>query len=227
MLNKKVSIALYQAGIIFFVVLILISHPTTSHAEPIEFTFGGTFYWVEGIYDSMLYQWDSVEVGDPWTITFTFESETPPTPRSDDEGVYQSAISYILSFGASNVLSGIDDSGYIRVLNRGTDQVEYYIDMGEGETRSRFGMILHDPSGNALESNALPLSNDIENLMGIDGAYGYLRFDNDMQPFELESWFMDGDVDYFGNPVPEPTTMLLFATGLIGLAGLTRKKLRI
>lgn len=39
-----------------------------------------------------------------------------------------------------------------------------------------------------------------------------------------DDWYSLSEVQAFGAPVPEPATMLLFGTGLIGLAGFRRKK---
>jgi len=52
----------------------------------------------------------------------------------------------------------------------------------------------------------------------------FLRIPNIGQPYNTDFQCFDHVAMKTADPVPEPTTMLLFGTGLIGLAGIRRKK---
>ncbi len=58
---------------------------------------------------------------------------------------------------------------------------------------------------------------------------GDYRMANDIMFYTGDSWTtsytLNFQVDSTAAPIPEPTTMLLFGTGLVGLAGIARKKM--
>ena len=65
-----------------------------------------------------------------------------------------------------------------------------------------------------------------------DSLYGYFVFSNGEQLFSDNAtssfkfaWAVrDGDVGDYSNPIPEPSTIILFSISLLGLAGVARRK---
>lgn len=77
---------------------------------------------------------------------------------------------------------------------------------------------------NILGSSSFVFSN-----LPLDLKPGDYRMANDIGVNTDDSWTtsytLNFQVDSTAAPIPEPTTMLLFGTGLVGLAGIARKKM--
>ncbi|MGE4519397.1 MAG: THxN family PEP-CTERM protein [Desulfobacteraceae bacterium] len=69
-----------------------------------------------------------------------------------------------------------------------------------------------------------PLTSEQKNLLGLDISSEYFGFITpESQTTEKNSWF---SIELVASPVPEPSTLILFGLGLVGLAGIARKKIK-
>ena len=80
------------------------------------------------------------------------------------------------------------------------------------------GISFADFSGNAISDLSIPTTFDFT-------AFGYNRLDVNVVT-EQGSWWIEGEINSVtaAAAVPEPATMLLLGTGLVGVAGAARRK---
>jgi hypothetical protein len=225
MITKQHRMTRSQIGIIVLsaaVAAIYIAAP--AQAALIEFEFGGTVTDVMGPVDP---PWDVVQVGDPWSMTYIFDSTAPDTaPLATDYGSYQAITWYELTFQtAGGPLSESDtvspSSTFIHVFNNrpsGWDQYEVFIPL---QGSASWFMQLDDNTNTAWPTDALPLCGDLfENVDLVD--FDRRDFILSSAPFE-EIW---GSIDY-ANCIPEPASIVYLTTiGLLGLFAYARRRRR-
>ena len=154
-----------KSAMFFAVVGIVASLAWDVRAELIEFEFSGKVESVD--YTPLPHPWDSVKVGDSWSLQYTFDSTTPAHPGTGPyHADYLSAIkSYRFQMGNVHFTSRSPDSGIIEVINNWPTDYDPEHDRYSVALRfpdaSYISMYLGGP-GTCLDSLALPLCGDIQ-----------------------------------------------------------------
>lgn len=190
-------------------------------AVPVEFEFGGTIDYVYDPFDALSAPWDVVNVGDNWSIKYTFESTTPDSHAPVTVGEYRAISSYELTIGAANESAAVNPlSTFIRVFDSqpvNADQYEVSIPL---QNNLFWFMQLDQLNTNTpFTSDALPLCGDID-LADFTTVKDMTIYDFGGFGSEIH-----GQVTYHNcSQIPEPSSIALATLGLIAIGYRVRKR---
>ena len=142
--------------------------------------------------------WNAVQIGDPWSLTYTFESTTPDNNIQPEFGNYSGALlSYILAVGPASESAALDD--YISIENSHAFRDAYDLNIVAPSDKD-LRLLLIDNTDTSWSTDALPTN---LNLAGFNHKELLIT-----GPSATFVWWIQGDVETFA-VVPEPAAGLL------------------
>ncbi|MCW8934929.1 MAG: VPLPA-CTERM sorting domain-containing protein [Gammaproteobacteria bacterium] len=192
----------------------------SSHAALITYEFSGAF-------DRAVDPSSDVAFGDLFQATFSYDDAAPLA------SIVEPGTRAQYNTGAISIISGANsytamDTPQLQILDdwvgsNGTARDNFFISVEMADTSGTGYYLLQidmiDSTATSLNSLAIPDVTTVEE-MAADGRLFLRRFSSR----NVEEWAASGRFSSI-TPVPVPAAVWLFASGLIGLASLARRKI--
>ena len=178
-----------------------------ARAEFIEFTFSGDITIVTGTPPE---PWEEAQVGDEWTLSYIFDSETP-----DMAGGPQGA--YAIESLAAGIDEEMVDSVGLHEIYVETLGDIYRVSFSE-LTNGAFGDLNLHMSSDFPDGDALPLTLDLEDFLPYPASFFFMT--NELESFNIEGYPLALDIQI----VPAPGTLIVVVGTLLGRCLSSRRR---